>query len=394
MSLKRVSILIGAFLCVALASSAQAQIPRKWSLTGGGAQFHIGDGLQLPIQTPAALQGVTGTIFPPLLVPVAGTPLVAGTTDKPLKMGGGRQGYQRDLTVQAGALKRVASQTTVGLKFSNPVVFAVGTNFNYTWPHQMAMFREGNTGPPTVTGFGGSVTYSNTLGARFGGAGFVRLSAGPPSGLIAPSATVYIKINTVTPPCKHPLFTSPPPGTNAACVNGILGVASPVAPASKTPNLFGAGGIAASTRMTPGVVLAPNVAAVEMGTAPLGTILNAALVASAALPTNMATSAAAPWTTGKVIITNGAAGGAAETFTNTGKDSRNASGVGTIQFVSGAVSLRPASGPNANRGWLQLVLSNPAPGTVLPSLSPMGLGAVATLILLAGGYALRRRIFA
>jgi hypothetical protein len=147
--------------------------------------------------------------------------------------------------------------------------------------------------------------------------------------------------------------------------------------------------------MTPGGILTlGNVAAVQLGTSPLGTIVagNVAIVAfNPAIPTNMATSVQGPWTTGKLVVTNGAAGGAAETFTLTGKDSRTVSGGGTIQLVSGAVSTRTASGPNANRGWVELQLQG---FEDTPSLSPMGLAATAALMLLAGGYAVRRRMFA
>ena len=144
--------------------------------------------------------------------------------------------------------------------------------------------------------------------------------------------------------------------------------------------------------MTPGVVITGlNVAILKMGATPLGTISIAALAASAAIPTNMATSQPGPWTTGKIIISNPAAAGAGEKFTLSGKDSRTVHGAGTIQMVSGAVSQRTASGPNANRGWIQLELTRI---DNVPSISLLGLAAMVGLLLLAFGYATRRRIFA
>jgi hypothetical protein len=107
-------------------------------------------------------------------------------------------------------------------------------------------------------------------------------------------------------------------------------------------------------------------------------------------PHNAAQSQPGPWTTGQIIITNAAAT-PAETFTLSGKDSRTGAGNGTIQMVSGALSTRFATGPNANRGWIQLELLS-VDG--VPSMSPVGLAATAGLLLLTGGYMLRRRIFA
>jgi hypothetical protein len=66
-------------------------------------------------------------------------------------------------------------------------------------------------------------------------------------------------------------------------------------------------------------------------------------------------------------------------------------GGGTIQLVSGALSARFTTGPNANRGWVSLTLS-PVPG--VPSMSVLGLATTAALMLLTAGYAMRRRIFA
>jgi hypothetical protein len=391
MSFKRL-VLIAFVAAVALVLSATAHAA-KFSLTGGGGQAHIGNGLALPIQQAVP----NGTTFPSLKVPHVPGATVSGTTQKPLLTAMAtaagpvtKQGYQRKLVVPVGVLAKSAAQTTVGVKFSNPTLFAVGTNLNWVWPAAPAVFSTGAAVPvPVVSVLGGKMTYSNTLGSRFGGAAQFLLSPGAAAGLIAAPVTIYGKINaspTGTPACTHPVF---PGGANPACVAGILG-AFPSA-----TGLLGPGGAAFATVMTAGVPgIAPNVAAVKLGLTPLGTISAAALVATAGLPTNKATSAGGQWTTGQIIIEHPTAAGAGEKFTLSGKDSRTAGGRGTIQMVSGAISKRNFTGPNANRGWVELQLDKDFADGNVPAMSPSLLAAVGGLILLAGGYAARRRLSA
>lgn len=398
MHLKRLAVSLGVFALLAAGPAPVAQA-KQFALTGGGGQVHIGNGLMLPIQA-AAMATTTGTVFPPLLIPVNGTPVLSGTVMKPLltamatTMGPvTKQGYQRVLSVPASALEKVAAQTTVGVKFSNPVVFAVGTNVGYEWPAAAAVF---NTTAPsvapntlTVPGpVGSSLTYSNTLGNRFGGPAQFRLTPTVAGGVHpAIAVTVYIKINATTPACTHNAFGGTDPGCVAGLLAGGMTVTSPAAPI-----LLGHGAMTATTVMIPNApVPAPNVAVVQLGTAPLGTVIMAVAAAAATLPTNDATSQGGPFTTGQVIIANGAAGGAAETFTLEGRDDRTVGGAGTIQLVSGAVSDRTTSGPNANRAWVRLTLTSLPK---VPSMQWWGLATLGALVLLSFGYATRRRIFA
>ena len=147
------------------------------------------------------------------------------------------------------------------------------------------------------------------------------------------------------------------------------------------------------TVMTAGIVLAPNVAVINVGLTPPGTILGTPVLVATnpAVPTNMATSQGAPWTTGKVVISQPNAIGAPEKFTLSGRDDRTAGGGGSIQLVSGALSKRTASMSNANRGWIRLELS---PIAGVPSMSWVGLAATAGLMMLAAGYMMRKRILA
>jgi hypothetical protein len=444
MSFKRL-VLLAAFgvLVLGLATAVQA---KQWALSGGGAQVQIGNGLALPIQAaPIATAtgggpGTTWTAFPGdnpitasgatglnprqlrIKVATGAPPVVTGTTAKPLltamttsPMGalGTKVGYQRKLVVQPGALTRAGTQRTVGLKFSNAALYAVATNLNWVWPAATkgpAVFSTGTNavggggaGTFVVAGLGGTMTYSNALGNRFGGPGWFVLSPGAPAGLfprgpftpvgdpgtaLSAPVTLYIKINpTATPPCTHnvPWFG----GANPGCIAGLM--------LAKPTGFAGVGGTTGTTVMTPGAPIPGfDVAAVKMGVAPLGTMLPGVAppaltppypipVAATPLPTNMATSQPGPWTTGRLVVSMPGVG---EKFTLEGKDMRTAQGGGTIQLVSGALSQRATSGPNADRGWLRLKLS---PNWVhAPAASPGAIAAGAALMLLAFGYATRR----
>lgn len=401
MALKRscVAVLSLALALGGVAGTAQAL---DFSLVGGGGQLHIGNGLALPIQQ-AATALETGTNFPPLGIPVrpGPAPIITGTVGKPLlTTGGGKQGYQRRLHIPAGVLSKSGGQTTVGVKFSNVTLFAVGTNLKYTWPASPATFSTGKAvGTTTVTGFGGKLIYSNSLGQRFGGPANFRLAAGAvPGGQFAAHAvTIYAKITgAIDPPCTHnaSFFGGPDPG----CISGLI-VANP-------SGLAGQGGATNVTVMTAGGFgTPPNIVAQRLGAAPTyvsGTLLPgiappaqtkpyAVRVASAPLPSNMASSQGGPWTTGQIIISQPLANNGAEKFTLTGKDMRTARGGGTIQLVSGSVSDRAFTGENANRAWISLQLTAMEG---VPSMSWVGLTATAGLMLLTAGYMMRRRIFA
>ena len=272
------------FLSLALALMAGSAQALDYSLTGGGGQSHIGNGLMLPVQS-AATAATGMLVFPgdvangrALLVPVrtGPAPIVTGTVLKPLQVVGPKSGYQRKLFVPAGVLSKPAAQTTVGVKISNPSVYAVGTNLTYTWPNAPSYFSTGQlVGSPNPVTFGasGSITYSNTLAARFGGtAQFGVVPNSVPAGLLTPTpVTVYLKISAVTAPC-------------VGCFPiGVVG-AFPTA----TGGVIDVGGNAATTIMTPGIPLAPNLALLNMGAVPLGTIIPPLRLSServASLPT-------------------------------------------------------------------------------------------------------------
>jgi hypothetical protein len=95
-----------------------------------------------------------------------------------------------------------------------------------------------------------------------------------------------------------------------------------------------------------------------------------------------------PWTTGTVTARNKDTVNTT-TLTGMGSDSRTVNGVGKITLVAGGATHRV--GPAQNYSGLDVIVmtfSNPP----VPAVSAAGLVAVAVLILLAAGYALRRRL--
>ena len=429
MSLKRlfVSCLILG-LGLGLAGTAGAAATRSYSLAAGsGGQFQVGGGLPLPIQATCNAT-CTGTVFPPLLIPAKSGATVMAT----VKVGV----VGRKLVVPKGVLSKPASFKILGQHDNNKNLYAVATNLKYTWPAATATFSTaGRAGPTTVVvaGLGGgqSIRYSNVLARKFGGPAQFALSPGavpgPPGGAGAPGdlnpnapVTLYAippPLRPIgNPPCTHVAFltTASPPGPiptagdpvggvniNGFCVAAIAnalptGLPAPGGGQPSAPVVVSTpGGTPAATAVGGPV---PGVGVVKAGTGvfhpagPKGTIsLFAFTPAGNPGFTNMATSLGYPWTTGMLTIKATLATGGPESWMITGKDLRTASGAGVIQMVSGALSLRTATRDNANRGWVRLEL---VPLSGVPSMSPVGLAAMVALLLLAAGYAMRRRLSA
>jgi hypothetical protein len=364
-----------------------------------GGQIQIGGGLPLPIQlTDAQPNGIVdwgasgmggtaptvgpgGNIFPPLLIPAAPGATVMGTTG----MATGQQ-----LTVPAGVLSRAAAQKTLGVNAQNAGLYAVATNLAFKWPVAAATFMQRTMTPTaaagTITFFTANtmtvfkstvgltrkVRYKNTgVPAPFGGNAAFNITPMFGSGLIPTVAvTVYgLAGAKVPPPCT-------------GCIAAII--------AARPSGAGAIGALANTTVTTMGTgVAGKNVAAIKAGAFPKGTIIGTpALFLTGPVPTNMAMSTGFFWTTGMLDI-QAAAFGAPEHFFLSGADNRTAGGQGVIQMVSGSVSTRPASGPNANRGWVRFALGL---SPKVPSISDTGL-AVVTVALLGIGIlvTLRRR---
>jgi len=99
-----------------------------------------------------------------------------------------------------------------------------------------------------------------------------------------------------------------------------------------------------------------------------------------------------PWTTGTIYISVSYAGGYTPTIvTVAGSDARTPGGAGNITLVAGGIANGLHSGLTyMSFDYVTMTLtSSPTP---LPSTSPAGIAAGAVLVVLAVGYALRRRL--
>jgi hypothetical protein len=415
MSLKRL-VIVFLLLGLGFAGTAAGATHRYSLSNGSGGQMQIGGGLPLPIQATCNAT-CTGTHFPPLLVERVLSATVVQTTTRTTG---------QKLMVPKGVLSRpahVPAPKILGQADNNPALYAVATNIKWTWPETARTFslsrRTGNTTTTFNAGGGRSIRYSNALGRKFGGPANFALylgAPGPPGGGGPPGdlkanagATLYIIAVQPTgqPPCTHPAFA----GANPACVAAIANVL-PTGGTTMTRGLAAPGGGSGAPPFTTGPLVPftvttpggtpiqvgqggpiPGIGVVKAGGAPRGTISLFAWAGATVGLTNMASSSGFPWTTGMLTIKATAAGGAGESWKITGRDNRNAKGVGAIKMVSGALSQRTVTGDNANRGWVRLnLMRSPEPG--VPALSPVALAATAGLMLLAAGYAMRRRLFA
>jgi len=332
---------------------------------GGNGRFQIGDGLPIPATFQAAPNG--------RLLPATGA-VVTQTGSDPMT-----------LKMPNGALKAAVVPFVIPVAVNNTAVYQVKTTLGITYPSSLnntnTLSAGGRTGAATVSYCPGqSVTPSGNPGCASGSAaphpgvkGIMTYTAtsnqfgGPMTGRVFGGADVAIV------------------GSQAAPCTGCL-----VLMALASPNSTGTGGLGNAfntmSSTSPGVPASPGrfVGTITAG----GLITNVATtLASPGLP-NAASGFGAPWTTGMLSISAPLALGAAEVFTLTGSDAR-VSGVGTISLVAGGLSNRAVSGPNANRGWLNLTIGSPL--GALPSMNGPGIAALVGLMTLAGGYAMRQR---
>lgn len=375
-------------LLAALAWGGTSSAQGTFSLTGAndGVQWQIGTGLPLPVGTAGIFFGgmsmADAATFPPLNMPPA--PGKAVVQDLTTAQGGA-------VRMPAGLFARAAgpSPNVIPLFPSNPAVFQVGTSIDFAFPSTQATFAPGG-GPGAAvffTTFGaGDAVISYSGGSKaFGGAAQFLAQAGPgagtgqlnnPTNTAAngpPVASVWINFLGKAPATVTQVALVGAGGTNSLARVGASVNSPPVT------TMWGPGGVVVvNVNRTTTANGAVNADCCIVG--PVGTI-NSSVGPVAAFPSNMVIgSKGFPWTTGTITISHPRANGGPEVFFLKGTDTRVA-GVGNLSLVSGALSDRTLSGPNANRGWLRMTLPEPQ----------AALGAMGALALLGLCHGLVRR---
>ena len=370
MSLKSRLLALGCVLVLTLAAgAAQAQ----YALTSGsGGEQQIGTGLPLPVGPAGIFLGgmvkaTAGTPFwPPLLVPPAPAPANGGIVQTP----GGK------LMIPPGVLAKAAPGTPAPIAVfpTNPAVFQVATPISYAWPAGPATLSAGGApgivGPPVVTfmtGGGGKITYNGGT-AAFGGPGQFAIAAGPGAagGRVPPNGTGMLPVASVW---INACGKLPGSGTMAGIVGASapLGIAQPGAPVAALPATTMFGPVVKGIGFMNLTAALPPFCLPCCTVGPAGTI-SSSISVTAGFPSNMVTASKGyPWSTGLVTVSHTGAV-PTEIFYLAGADTRVA-GSGVVSLVSGSLSLRALSGPNANRGWLRL----PEPGAGLAAAGALGM---------------------
>jgi hypothetical protein len=358
----RLTSLLAAFVMVAgMAITAQAQTVHPLT---GNIRFQIGDGLPIPITFQPAPNGA--------IVNVPGAVVSQPSGADP-----------RAITFMGGEFTYAPATAVLPVFLLNPAVYQVKTSLGVTYPLASTGFAAGGRiGAATVSFCPGSTVMSGTnpgcagpgagttslpgimvytkTAAQFGGAMTGRVFGGADVALTA--------MGTAVPPCA-----------GAQC-KVEMALASPNSTGTGgIGNNFGGGGTSPGSAVPSGAFTATITAK--------GAVVGVGAPSGPGVA-NPATSGGAPWTTGMLTVSQTAALAGAEIFVLTGSDAR-IGGVGTISLVAGGLSARATSGPNANRGWLNLTVGS-ALGA-LPSMSGPGIAALVGLMSLAGGYAMRQR---
>ncbi len=310
----------------------------------GNARFQIGDGLPIPI-----------TVAPP---PVGGVVALPGAqVSQPLGLSPRKIKF-----LLGGELKATPAPVVLPVFTNNPAVFQVKTSLGISFPVAPATFSAGGrTGASTVSMCAGSIV------PPAGNPGCFSAAAGPSS---LKGRLIYTKTSAqFGGPMGSLVFGSADVALLGASPAPCVGC--PIVMALASPSPLGGGG--------PGNAFGAS--ATSPGSAPPSGILTGSVLANGlivtATPTaslfpgvsNAATSVAGPWTTGMVTVSMTNALGSAEIFVFSGSDARVA-GVGSISLVAAGLSNRQVSGPNANRGWLNLTV--PEPSGIIGFVSSLG----------------------
>jgi len=348
-----------------LMRKGQTFIPLQFaSSVGGGQMTHISMGNWTEASPPAASQVVMGSGV-----------VTANTTvlPNPLKIKKHRflANPAQTLPLVGTMLVQITSMFVVDAPFNTVNLAGGGGPGNLTWcPSNPACLTTGS--PPGGVGANGRVIY-NVGGAQYGGTMQMGLSAG---GLVSVKGAGF------------------PPGIVGHIKFGGSGA---------TVRNLAVGGMQAgsNTPATEFVKLAPaDLSAPIGGVPPSGSLITMPGPIVGMFPLIMTpmggstgqftTNFAFGHTTGDIIVQQNTGTGGDDFFAVDGMDSRTVNGGGNINTVAGGLARRNSLAgatfyAQFDRVWLTL-------GPTVPSMSPAGFAAAGALMLLAVGYALRRRI--
>jgi hypothetical protein len=365
-SLERLAGLLTAFvLTTALGlSTAGAQTTHPLD---GNARFQIGNGLPIPITLQPAPNGPVEAIDGATLAMTS---------------------PQGAITIKPSMFTHAGTPKNQPVFFANPQVFQVATSIpiNFPRPGSTAVIApSGRTGADVVTFCPGDVvTASNnpmcpgpSTGVISGLMRYTRTGGelgGTAVGVFGGQANIALRVTSGA-PCAYAT------GVNPAC-KAIFALATPAGTGVWGAN-FGA------VAPSPGGIPSPGKFYATIGG--LGTILGVTATGLGPGLPNPATSYGGPWTAGTLTVSiTDNAGASTEVFVLSGMDTRDPiTGQGTINLVSGTVSDRSLSAPNANRGWLNLEIKPPF--GVVPAMTTPVLAAAIGLIALVGAYFVRKR---
>jgi hypothetical protein len=350
----RLTSLLAAFVLVGgfWATSAQATVH---ALSGNG-RVQIGNGLPIPITATPAPNG--------RILPIVGAQARQGHEASPKR-----------LVIGTGQLTAPGNPVNLGVFLANSAVYQVKTAVTIAMPGNEVQFNAGGrTGASTYTYCASNPGCSGPADPGNGIHGLMRYTktanqfGGPAQAAAGGSADVAFNAGAGA-PC-------------AACTV-LFALATP-APTGAQGGAFGFVNNTPGAFPTNGGIIG-NVTGGGVVTSVILTGIHPGLI-------NAATSYGGPYTTGMLTVSVTAnVGTVPEIFMLSGSDGR-VSGVGSISLVAGSVSARTLSGPNANRGWLNLTLGPAIPST--PTMSNHGIAAFVGLVALAGGYLLHRRMSA
>jgi hypothetical protein len=347
-----------------LMRKGQAFIPLQFGGTAGGTQMthaSMGNWTEAPFLPPGqvvlGLGGVDGATGGPganlvvpkhrfvgdhtAVIPLSGTMLVQITTM-----------FGIDAPFQTASLMAGAGPGSLTWCPSNPACGTAGL-------------------PPGVTGVNGRVIY-NSPGAQFGGTmqmglargGLVSVKgAGIPAGLIG-----HVKFGGSGTTLRNLALGGKQMGSNTPATEFVKLAAGKLT----LPNVFPASG---SLITSPGPVV---------GTFPK--IMTPMGGSTGQFTTNWGFGV----TTGTVIVQQITGTGGDDFLSAMGGDARTAGGGGNINLVSGGLARRNSLAGQTMYAQFDKVFMTLGPA--VPSMSPAGLAAAGALMLLAVGYALRRRL--